>query len=74
MELSVFRFVQSSRVGAAFRLVCGTAFFSYRLSGCGGERVGGDLLVPFVAPHVLIVSAILVIAGRSLVHELCSPW
>lgn len=34
----------------------------------------GDLLVPFVAPHVLIASVILSIAERSLVHELCSPW
>ena len=60
----MFRFVQSSFAGAAFLSVCGAAFFSYRLSDCGGAG-RGDLLVPFVAPHVLIVSVILVIVERS---------
>lgn len=58
-----------------FRFGSRRSFFSlsYRLSYSGGSE-SGRLLVPFVAPHVLIASAILAIAGRSLVHELCSPW
>ena len=41
-------------VGAAFLSVCGAAFFSYRLLGCGGSVSLVDLLVPFVASLALV--------------------
>ena len=69
-------FVPISSMGSVvFRFGSRRSFFSlsYRLSYSGGSE-SGRLLVPFVAPHVLIASVILAIAGRSLVHELCSPW
>ena len=67
-------FILSSSMSAVFLWFTVLVFsLSYCLS-CVESGSLGDLLVPFVALHVLIVSVILVIAGRSLVYELCSPW
>lgn len=59
-------FVPISRVSAVFRFGSRCSFFRSRIAyraSAGADR--SDLLIPFVAPHVLIVSVILVIVERS---------
>lgn len=66
---------RSFAIAVRFALRCDAAgLILLKRFNASAEAGRSDLLVPFVAPHILIVSVILVIAGRSLVHELCSPW